>query len=1053
MTFSYSQTKDVLYDLLREEVDYYYKNLRTDSIPARFISFSAMDEQFIHIDSDMGYASVSESNSRKFCPFISFGNKEEGDRINPYDFSEEDWRDSQLQVADLPLKNDSEAIKKVIWNTLGRLYRGTLAIWLQSSQHTTRTSIAIKDSLLTEVYYEEPLEELRFSKERWKKLLNEVTLGQGHKMPEATCRAFIECQSQRRYIVDSEGTAVVCNRRTYTLNLYVSVKDDKGVECPVSKGYFGFEESDMPDETTLVADMETLALRALSLSKAPMAEVYSGPAILSGNASAVLFHEVMGHRLERLDSEFMSMKGSLVMSPEFSIICNPMLRSFNGTQLSGYYLYDDEGTRGQKVECIKDGVMKDFLTCRSQVNSNNGHGRSSFGYEVHPRQSNLIVETSHPYSESQLREMLVAELKHSKKEFGYYISSVSNGWTVTGDNRKVTSFNVVPVETYKVYADGREDELVRGLSIIGTPLAMLSNIKAGGGNSEVFNGNCGSESGWIPVACVAPMLYVSQIETQSVPDRESEPATHIHQNLLPVSKNGTDDSDTMIFRAMEDELNRCSEVVENGSHPMFIDFHIRRQATTQISSSNGSCFKFKLEGVKNSGLVHVIAGNRLQTSYSARNMGKPFNLPDEISYFHIRKELGNHTEAQFKVASSWLERNKRDIEDSFLPEWLEQPSRTVIQTSALKCWQEDALQLKVLADTLSAVFEFYPLLTDTHVEIEQKYVDCYRVTSEGLKTRTPSKEITITAFADIPLANGKMLKKRDGYVAYDVADLPSTDSLVAFVEHFAQLVIAQSMAECPNEREYTGPVLYENSAAMMAFIDEKTLEENLWSNTHSWLKLTSREYSNSYKKIGNKIISSNISVKQLANDSLYEGHRLMRYRSFDADGVCPQTVELVHNGILLNQLAGRVPSPKALNSTGNEYLTDYWSTNGSFPTEYRTGVISITANKTMRHRKLQKKLRSIAKQNGLPYAYILKGKGVLTRVDTKSGKEELLRICCFDSPSNLELMDNVMASKEVTSNREKSVIHPQYILLPMAYLTFNSIDSSHACLRFLELKQ
>jgi predicted Zn-dependent protease len=65
-----------------------------------------------------------------------------------------------------------------------------------------------------------------------------------------------------------------------------------------------------------------------------------------------------------------------------------------------------------------------------------------------------------------------------------------------------------------VYVDGRPDELVRGVSIVGTPQAALSRILATGDKQEVFNGICGAESGSIPVSAVAPAMLVSEIETQ-----------------------------------------------------------------------------------------------------------------------------------------------------------------------------------------------------------------------------------------------------------------------------------------------------------------------------------------------------------------------------------------------------------------------------------------------------------------------------------------------------------------------------------------------------------
>ena len=135
-----------------------------------------------------------------------------------------------------------------------------------------------------------------------------------------------------------------------------------------------------------------------------------------------------------------------------------------------------------------------------------------------------------------------------------------------------------------------------------------------------------------------------------------------------------------------------------------------------------------------------------------------------------------------------MTKNQNEVRADSLPEWLELPGRTVIEPSALDGWQEDAEQLKALADKLSEVLGTYPEFTSSRVEIEQKYADCYRTTSEGLKMRTPSKQIKLLLYADLPMANGTKLNVIDGYASiYDVADLPPTDSLIAFVRRMAEL--------------------------------------------------------------------------------------------------------------------------------------------------------------------------------------------------------------------------------------------------------------------------
>jgi hypothetical protein len=109
--------------------------------------------------------------------------------------------------------------------------------------------------------------------------------------------------------------------------------------------------------------------------------------------------------------------------------------------------------------------------------------------------------------------MLIDEIKKQNKPYGLYFREVTGGFTTTS-RRLLQAYKVVPVVLYKVYADGRPDELVRGADIVGTPLASLEKILATSEAAEVFNGYCGGESGSVPVSAISPAMLVSQIEIE-----------------------------------------------------------------------------------------------------------------------------------------------------------------------------------------------------------------------------------------------------------------------------------------------------------------------------------------------------------------------------------------------------------------------------------------------------------------------------------------------------------------------------------------------------------
>jgi hypothetical protein len=129
------------------------------------------------------------------------------------------------------------------------------------------------------------------------------------------------------------------------------------------------------------------------------------------------------------------------------------------------------------------------------------------------RQSNLFVESSKKVSDAQLREMLIAEVKKQGKPYGLFFDQVTGGYTTT-QRRGLQAFTVIPLVVYRVFPDGRPDELIRGVDIVGTPLASFAKIIATSDKQEVFNGYCGAESGSVPVSAVSPAILISEIEIE-----------------------------------------------------------------------------------------------------------------------------------------------------------------------------------------------------------------------------------------------------------------------------------------------------------------------------------------------------------------------------------------------------------------------------------------------------------------------------------------------------------------------------------------------------------
>ncbi len=330
-------------------------------------------------------------------------------------------------------------------------------------------------------------------------------------------------QHEIRTFVNTEGASIEQGHNLFRIEISGGSVAPDGMELNDFTSVEVADPSHIPSDRVVEGKVRDLAKMLDDLAAAPPAEPIVCPAILSGRASAVFFHEIFGHRVEGHRQKdisegqtFTKMLGTKVLPDFLSVNFDPTLRTYEGKDLIGYYEYDDEGVKAAPVQVVQNGVLKTFLLSRSPVGQfvhSNGHGRRQPGHEIVSRQSNLIVESSKKVSSKELRQQLVNEIKKQNKPYGLYFEEVSSGYTTTG-RQGLQAFTVVPLVVYRVFPDGRPDELIRGVDIVGTPLASFQKIIATSDAPEIFNGYCGAESGSIPVSAVSPAILVSEIETQ-----------------------------------------------------------------------------------------------------------------------------------------------------------------------------------------------------------------------------------------------------------------------------------------------------------------------------------------------------------------------------------------------------------------------------------------------------------------------------------------------------------------------------------------------------------
>jgi predicted Zn-dependent protease len=517
----------ILINALDAELQRAMSSLGTDGAAAQqpkpyFLSYSVDDATSVSIAAE--YGAITNSNQirvRSVDVQVRLGSPAE-------DNTHGDHRNSALTTLPLPLTDDRDAIARSLWYATNRGYARALDGYLKVK--TEQQVRAKEEDTSADFSVEQPRTDLLppapalvVDRAAWEQRLREISKLFAQFPDVFADQVEFQASNETDYFVSSEGARVATPSHVARLVIMARTRAADGMDLFRVETFEAESAARLPGQKTIADKAIEMAKNLEALRVAPVTEPFSGPAILSGRASAVFFHEVLGHRLEgqrqRGDEEgetFTKMLGKPILPEFLSVADDPTLTTFQGTSLSGHYDFDDEGQAARRVDLIKNGVLETFLMSRQPIASvaqSNGHGRSESGHMPTGRQGNLIVTSSKSVPENELRNMLIAEAKKQGKTYGLYFEDISSGFAVT-TRRSPQAFQVIPLVVYRVYVDGRPDELVRGVSIVGTPQAALNSIMATGDKQEIFNGICGAESGSIPVSAVAPAMLVSQIETQ-----------------------------------------------------------------------------------------------------------------------------------------------------------------------------------------------------------------------------------------------------------------------------------------------------------------------------------------------------------------------------------------------------------------------------------------------------------------------------------------------------------------------------------------------------------
>ena len=431
-----------------------------------------------------------------------------------------------IGLEDIPL-NHKSAISKMTDRNLDYILKNGLQFYLD----LISANIIRKDPHLFEKISSEKVEQYSGSKLKREPISDELiqkTLFWSKEMSKLPfvlgAESKMNSSYERKCFVDSEGRTISEESHSGTVSIMATIEHEDSSRVNFAKSLV--TNSD-PQYLLALEDSMNESFNQIEMMRtASRIEGGQYPCVFSPQTVGTLTHEAFGAHL--LSGRYIqngtstTFKGKIdqLIMPEFlTIIDNPQKQGSYG-----FYMFDDEGIRSQKVTLVQNGVLKNYLLDRKSAvffgKKSNGHSR--MGWVVHsnevgnimatlsePRVSNLEIKSKNEVSESELTEIMKKHCKDKGIEFGLYIESSAGSVDVRDGN-----FHLTPSRAYKIFPNGKTEEII-DFFITGHPYNILKGITITGNVYKTTTGLCGASSGWVPTEEIAPSAFIKGVNIVS----------------------------------------------------------------------------------------------------------------------------------------------------------------------------------------------------------------------------------------------------------------------------------------------------------------------------------------------------------------------------------------------------------------------------------------------------------------------------------------------------------------------------------------------------------
>lgn len=972
---------DSVLQLLRNQLNSNFLELSKSEHPAYFMAYRIHETEKHCLSSDFG-SLIENVHSKEVVFSVEI-------RIGNPDLDNHHTNNNVLEIKQkvkLPLEYNSEYIIDVIKTETAHAWNEAVARYshLLSESHFLNFESYSFDGSGYDNYFE-PKSTFFFDEESWIEKTKFYSSDISQYLTKAEATLYYE--NSRNYYVNTENTYIVENQNNTYLDLNIEgLSKDKTIQ-KLQYRYFSLIPSQLPDEQTVNIKFKELENRLFNVLDAEQASFTICPVILSPKAASILMHNTIGHAAENQeDTPFLLHPYNKICNEQFSISCNPNIQTLNNENLSGHYKYDNEGIRGENVVIVKQGYVDKLLASRTQnINAphTNGHARDVYSRFI-VGQSNLFTKSDKPLSHNKLIARLKENLRSNNLEYGLYVKDAE----IVCERNNIVKIN--PSECYKVFADNREDVLVRNLELWNTAQDWLKNIVYAGDSVCGIAILCKHDEHLIPTHSCSPELLISDANVE----QKKTFANFVTQTFPPqFADEAFDNTADLFFKTAEIEhTENLKNIDPDLSAPYLSEFLMTDARFYSISASAGNIISSNEKNVRKV-FPKLYLGSDLFNNDNffdgEETDASSYPMPlddDEISF---RRFLSKAVDEEYRKAhKQWLSKQSLHI-NSRNNKLHDRSSIDKPNPRNDYYWKYPSLQdFQALAAEFSNSLAKIPNANSSVAKIFVCLGNAYFWGSDKVSYTQPVATICLQLQTELKV--GKKENKR--YIKnffFDNVESLYSDTAKNRIDCFVEQLCDKSDGISFSEN-YFGPVLVEGEAVgkllSMALLTGNdnifAQREPLFANDEARNKFNFNNLENNIEKI---VTSRDISVSVNKDQK----------DKVDAEGAPIEEVEVINKGELYFLVSDRIPTKNSEFSKGGMQIG---IAGGAFVPQKGVKSLNFEHKKTLSETNVKSNFLKLAKKNGLKVAYIIKDvledddsqiidKLILYQIDLHNGKE------------------------------------------------------------------